>query len=540
MRVLTGPARRQDITEIVVHSLRGPEQARLAVPQAGPNATDAERPTSPDGNAPAALGKRASRRVQRSAPQVQLLEHLPQQPARLAAVREDPFPLVNTHDEVFTYVECARLTNAVSRVQRSAPTVRVPEKPPQEPVRLADVREDPCHLVNIVDEVFTYAESTRSHTVKADGIASRSAPTKVLRPGGSPTPTQALSAVVPKGQPQPQQVAADAAHATGAASEDSAQDLSLENAMKYYMSCDEVQKLQIQCGGLALIWVLGCLSFPFTALLIMVRVFFSYLQVKANVAVTEKSFQESTTHEAELTSEDPNASQMQKTQVRAQRSARPGVQHSAPSGTASPKPAAGGGQLSDVGMIFCPVPNGLKITALKPGTSAADSDLIKGDTVFMIDEQFTAGISMSDAIAAMCGPRHSSVELTARRDTKKISTTILRDIAHSPAEWEARWKAASEASKFSVARILEPLSAAARGCIDIATGRLPIRSLINKVRGVVVLGASSVKESISPDAKLAAAKKKREAALATEQKSMQEAVCVCVCVLCVCVHAHPL
>jgi hypothetical protein len=62
---------------------------------------------------------------------VHLLEHLPQQPARLAAVREDPFPLVNTDDVVFTDVECARLTNAVSQVQRQRSAAHQP--PPLPP-----------------------------------------------------------------------------------------------------------------------------------------------------------------------------------------------------------------------------------------------------------------------------------------------------------------------------------------------------------------------------------------------------------------------
>ena len=475
---------RQDITEIVVHSLRGPQQSGLAVPQAGPNALDAERAASPDPSHAPALRKGVVRRAQRSAPK----------PPAASSVR--------------------------------APSGHTPEKP----VPPAGVQEDPCPLLNTDDEVFTDSKSAISPAVQRV-TASVSAPTQALP-----------AAVGPKVLARTPPAAAGAASATGATSADSADptepDLSLDTAMSYYLASDEVKKLQIQIGGLTSMWVVGCLSLPLSVLLVMVRVFFYYLEVQTNVDVTEKSVLQGASSEAEPAAEDPDAPVMQKTQIGVQRSARPRAQRSAPPGTAGATPAGRDGELSDVGIIFSPVPKGLKITGLKPGTNAADSELAKGDTVFMIDEQFTAGISMSDAIAALCGPSQSPVDLTARRESNKgppskVYATILRDSPHNPTEWLARWNAASEASKFNLAKIFEPLSAAARACMDVATGKVPVRSLFNKVRGVVALGTSSVQNSISPDAKLATAKKRREAAHAAQKMSMQEAVrvnVVCVCV----------
>ncbi len=108
------------------------------MPQAGPYALEAERTAGPDtanSLAPEALHKGAVRRAQRSAPTPPAVSsvrappgHAPEQLAPPVGVQEDPCPLLNTYDEVFTDSKFTISPAVEARVtaSRSAPTQALP------------------------------------------------------------------------------------------------------------------------------------------------------------------------------------------------------------------------------------------------------------------------------------------------------------------------------------------------------------------------------------------------------------------------------
>ena len=220
--------------------------------------------------------------------------------------------------------------------------------------------------------------------------------------------------------------------------------LSIDVAIRYYQARGEIEQIQIQIGVLASTPIWCRLSFGFAGLLIIIRCFTFYLHVKAMADRNETK--ETTAHFA-TADEQPGHRVVKKTRATAQRSARPGfmqpvlkstampvVQRSArPAAMRSaPSPPAATPAQSDVGVIFVPVHNGLEITGLLPGTSAADSDLRVGDIVIIVGEQFTAGVSAQDLVGVLCGPPSSHVEITAKRQdaagtSAKLYESLLRD-----------------------------------------------------------------------------------------------------------------
>ena len=351
--------------------------------------------------------------------------------------------------------------------------------------------------------------------------------------------------------------AMSAAAASGEDADPLADGLSIESALKYYLSRSEVEQVQIQIGLLVLTWVFGVLSFGFAGLLVLARGFTYYLHVQAMADAGEKNAMVEALQQldgkvgdaapgaqaapAPADADDDAPVMLKRNDRKVQRSARPGAQPApAPADaddddapvvlkrnerkvqrSARPvpvqKPAAP--KTADLGINFCPCPSGLKITGLKPGTDAADSELQVGDIVTIIGEQFTAGCTPPEVVAALVGPEKSEVEVTAKRTadgkTKRICATIERDAApRSPEEWIAQWKSggASVGGPGFLEKLLGPISKAASACMDIATGKKPVGSLLRAVKSAVSLGASTVSGSLSPAAKMAVAEKKRAAA----------------------------
>jgi hypothetical protein len=315
--------------------------------------------------------------------------------------------------------------------------------------------------------------------------------------------------------------------------------VSLDKALKYYQSRSEVEQVQIQISSLIVTWALGFFSFGFAGLLILVRAFTFYLHVQAMAETSERKAMVDALGQLqpsgpgarapkpsegsgpgaqapEAVGEDSDGPVLKRNAPRVQRSARP-------------MPAQ---KTADLGINFCPCPDGLKITALKPGTDAADSDLKVGDIVTIIGEQFTAGCTPADVVAALVGPEKSEVEVTAKRTgdgkTNRVSAKIVRDAApRSADEWIAQWKSggSNAGGPSFIAQLLEPLSKLSN---VVSTGGLLIA-----VRGALSIGAKTVAGTLSPAAKMAneqkrmndtraAAKSAREAAEKSESALQDE------------------
>lgn len=284
---------------------------------------------------------------------------------------------------------------------------------------------------------------------------------------------------------------------TPAAIRETQEGISLDKALAYYQSCDDLEKLNIQICALIVLGVLRMLSFGFTGLLIMSRLLKYHLEVQVATAMTAEKEASTAAAPSEAQEANEGGQVIQKTTRKLQRSAPAGarMQRLVPTGTTPSKPS-----LSDIGIKVQPVSNGLKIKELKPGTSAADSELIVGDIVIMIDEQFTAGISLSDALSALCGPPMSSIEVTAKRDKKggfssKIYASILRDTSHSNVERSGEWKPSMV--EIVKKKVLEPLRAVITACRDVITGKPPAKSLLNKVKGLAAITAGQISDKIS-------------------------------------------
>ena len=192
-----------------------------------------------------------------------------------------------------------------------------------------------------------------------------------------------------------------------------------------------------------------------------------------------------------------------------QRSARPAAMRSAPSPLTAATPAQ-----SNVGVIFVPVHNGLEITGLLPGTSAADSDLRvgdiviivgeEGDIVIMVGEQFTAGVSAQDLVGVLCiescrdyckasgrcwyfgqALRVTPARFPARRESYIDYCHAVR----TAEDWAKIWKTIqarpTEKAKGLLAEILGPLMNVVRACADTATGKRSLKSLVSSATGVV-------------------------------------------------------
>jgi hypothetical protein len=292
--------------------------------------------------------------------------------------------------------------------------------------------------------------------------------------------------------------------------------LSLDNALKYYQSRSEVEQVQIQISSLILTWALGFFSFGFAGLLILVRAFTFYLHMQAMAETSDRKAMLDA-----LTQPQPSGPGAQATEAVGEDNDGPLLKRNAPrvQRSARPMPAQ---KTADLGISFCPCPDGLKITALKPGTDAADSDLKVGDIVTIIGEQFTAGCTPADVVAALVGPEKSEVEVTAKRTgdgkTNRVSAKIVRDAApRSADEWVAQWKSGgSNAGGPSViAQLLEPFSKA------VAT--LKERGgLLMAVRGALSLGAKTVTGTLSPAAKMAQDEQKRMNETRAAAKSARE------------------
>ena len=261
------------------------------------------------------------------------------------------------------------------------------------------------------------------------------------------------------------------------ADEPMADGLSLDGALQYYQSRNSQEQVQIQIGGLVVLWMLGFLSFGFAGLIGILRGFTFYLEMQALAEGGEQDKMAEALQSAQATAgmhvkdgeqaaahDDAPADGevlLRKTKKKVQRSAAPGARSAA---LAKP-------DIADIGIDLCPVTNGLKIAGLKPGTSAADSDFMVGDIVTIIDDQFTAGIEAKEIVACVCGPCKSSVEITAKRFkqggfSEKIVDTVERDAPpRSQEEWLIMWKSvANSSSGFSLAALFFAIGECRQEC----------------------------------------------------------------------------
>jgi len=325
--------------------------------------------------------------------------------------------------------------------------------------------------------------------------------------------------------------------------------LSVDAAIEYYQARSEIEQIQIQIGVLASTPIWCRLSFGFAGLLIIIRCFTFYLHVQAMADRNETK--ETTAHFA-TEDEQPGLRVVKKTRATAQRSARPVIMQPVLKSMAMPvvqrsarpaamrsapsPPTAATPAQSDVGVIFVPVHNGLEITGLLPGTSAADSDLRVGDIVIIVGEQFTAGVSAQDLVGVLCGTPSSHVEITAKRQdavgtSAKLYESLLRDSPVRTAEdWAKIWKTIqarpTEKAKGFLAEILGPLMNVVKGPLmnvvrayaDTATGKRSLRSLANSATGVVSAGTTTVLASFSPavDKIKSAENRRNETAMASK------------------------
>ena len=67
---------------------------------------------------------------------------------------------------------------------------------------------------------------------------------------------------------------------------------------------------------------------------------------------------------------------------------------------------------------------GILVTAIAPGTSAADSVLEVNDVITIIDEDFLAGMSRVDMLRKLWGPKDASIEVTALRKENGALTRL--------------------------------------------------------------------------------------------------------------------
>lgn len=86
---------------------------------------------------------------------------------------------------------------------------------------------------------------------------------------------------------------------------------------------------------------------------------------------------------------------------------------------------------AQVGLVVKEDNNGLLISQLVPGTSAADSDLRPGDVITTIDEDFICGLKLADSAKKLQGTAASQVDLGVWRMVNgvksRLSETITRD-----------------------------------------------------------------------------------------------------------------
>jgi len=91
----------------------------------------------------------------------------------------------------------------------------------------------------------------------------------------------------------------------------------------------------------------------------------------------------------------------------------------------------------ELGISFKSTSQGLQVTALKKGCSAAE-ELQSNDLITTINDEIVVGLSVDAAMDMLAGPGGSTVELTGWRTSKgskqRIECTVVRDVASARKE----------------------------------------------------------------------------------------------------------